>query len=256
MTTKRDTARQFGRMSRAYADSPGHARGTDLQTVVNFLEPEADMVILDVATGPGHTAMAVAPRARHVVAADLAIEMIGETRRIASARGFGNVSGIVMDVEALAFPDGSFDGITCRIAAHHFHHIDRAVAEMGRVLKRGGRFVVEDSASPADPLLDGFLNSVETLRDPTHVRSYTETEWRALIRGAGLDFQWARLHRKRHTIADWLARAGLDREREERVYASFEDASPEIRDYFEIAYEGSRAVAFTDDKLIFRAEKP
>src|SRR4029079_13525729 len=104
----------------------------------------------------------------------------------------------VMDVEDLAFPDASFDGVTCRIAAHHFHNVDRAIAEIARVLRPGGRFVLEDSMSPHNPVLDRFLNGVETLRDPTHIRSYTEIEWRSLIDAAGLAFQWAATVKKRN----------------------------------------------------------
>jgi ubiquinone/menaquinone biosynthesis C-methylase UbiE len=255
VSTKQDTARQFGRMARAYAKSLGHARGADLQILVNFLEPDREMIVLDVATGPGHTALAVALQARHVVAADLAPPMLAQAQSLASCRGLSNVSTVAADVEALPFPDGSFHAVTCRIAAHHFHDIGRAVREMARVVTRGGRVVIEDNSVPADPVLDRFLNGVEKLRDPTHVRSHTEAEWRKIAAAAGLDYQWCHVHRKQHRIPEWMERSGLTPDQEEEVRAVFATASPAARDYFEITFDDLVATTFTDDKLIFRAER-
>ena len=255
MPAREETARRFGRLSRGYAESPGHARGPDLQIVVNFLDPEPDMLVLDVATGAGHTAFAAAPRVRHVVASDLSIGMVREARRLTNERAIGNVSFVVTDVESLAFPDRTFDAVTCRIAAHHFLDARRSLSEIARVLKPAGRFVLEDSTSPEEPALERFLSEVETLRDPTHVRSWSESAWRTMLAEAGLSYQWGRIYRKRHDIAAWLSRAEADGGRKEAVLRAFETASPTVRDYFEIEFDGGRASSFTDDKLILRAER-
>ena len=135
---KKATAMQFGRTARAYAHSAGHAAGADLETVVRFLNPDADMRVLDVATGPGHTAMAIAPFVRTVIAADFTVPMLVQTNVLAAERGHTNLFTAATDAERLAFRAHAFDAVTCRIAAHHFHDPMKFLAELRGVLKPGG----------------------------------------------------------------------------------------------------------------------
>jgi ubiquinone/menaquinone biosynthesis C-methylase UbiE len=253
--SKEDVARQFGRQSRAYAVSRVHARGSDLAMLIALLDLHPHMTALDVATGAGHTAFALAPRVQTVVAVDLAPEMIEETRAGARERGLTNIEARVMDVEALDFPDESFDVVTCRIAPHHFLDVQQAVQEMARVLRPGGQLGLEDSVAPPVSSLDRFINQVETLRDPTHVRSYTEDEWRSMLEAAGLEIRAAEPHHNTHDVAEWVERSGIGAEAVERVYAAFGAASPAARRHFNLGFNQSRVVSFIDDKVIFRADK-
>jgi SAM-dependent methyltransferase len=160
-----------------------------------------------------------------------------------------------MDVEALGFPDESFDVVTCRIAPHHFLDIDRAIREIARVLREGGAFVVEDSVVPDDPALDRFFNDVEKIRDATHVRSLTVPEWTSKLHRAGLTTVASTNCPKAHDIPDWIARAGLDDDGAARVYDALAGASDDAVRQFAIEFEGGRAVRYTDDKIVIRAEK-
>ena len=253
--TKAEVAHQFGSRSHAYATSPTHAGGADLEMLAEALQLAPTMRVLDVATGAGHTALAVAPRVQRVMAIDLAPEMIEQALTLAAQRGITNLQAQVMDCEALSFPGESFDAVTCRIAAHHFLDVEAAVREVYRVLRPGGRFGLEDTTSPADPDLDRFLNEVEKLRDPTHVRNYTDMEWRSMLEAAGFAVKSVQLYRKTHGVAEWIERSGVDRDATERVYAAFAAAPVAAREYFEIAYDGGRAVRFTADQMIFRADR-
>ena len=133
--------------------------------------------------------------------------------------------------------------------------IDAAIAQIARVLRPGGAFVVEDSVVPDDPALDRFLNDAEKIRDATHVRSLTAQEWRAKLAAAGLEpAEWTTCP-KEHDIADWIARSGLDDAGSARVYEAFSLASADARRQFSIVVEGDRATSFTDEKVIVRAEK-
>jgi ubiquinone/menaquinone biosynthesis C-methylase UbiE len=254
--TKADVARQFDRMSHAYAASSAHATGEDLAIVLEYLQPRATMRVLDVATGAGHTAAAIAPFVAHVVAIDIAPAMLARTQELAARRGLSNVTTVLADVEELAFEDETFDAVTCRIAPHHFLDIDRALCEIARVLQRRGAFVVEDSVVPDDPALAAFLNAVEKIRDATHVRSLTAPEWFEKLQRAGLKPALSTTCAKSHDIAEWLERAGVDETIGERVYDAFARATPAAVQCFTIDVEAGRAARFTDEKIIIRAEKP
>ena len=243
-------------MSTAYAHSEGHAGGDDLDILIRYVAPTEDMLVLDVATGSGNTAAALAPFVKSVVAIDIAPAMLERTRELAARKGLTNLTTALMDVEALEYEDGWFDVVTSRIAPHHFIDIAKAIREIARVLRPGGAFVVEDSVVPDDRDLDTFLNDVEKMRDPTHVRSLNAAEWTALLASAGLVQTKSTVCGKPHGFADWVARAGMDDEGSEKVYAAFAAASPAAIERFDIVYESGRAVRFTDEKIIIRAEKP
>ncbi len=255
MPTKEDVSRQFGRNARHYAESKGHAQGSDLDIVLELLKPQPDWHVLDVATGAGHTAAMVAPHVASVVATDLAPEMIGETRKLFTARGITNASAEVMDVEALTFADATFDAVTCRIAPHHFIDPQKAVDEIARVLKPGGVFVMEDSYAPQAQRLDRFINDIERRRDPTHVRSYTKKEWRAMLRAAGLRIVKSKNYRKSHNIEEWMTHASLDEDGKLDVRWRFATAPEWARKHFAIEFTGDAPVKYTDDKVIFRCLK-
>lgn len=254
-TSKDDVKRQFGRNAGNYARSAGHARGSDLDIVLDLLKPNRRWRVLDIATGAGHTAALVAPLVEHVTAIDLAPEMIEETEKLFASRGIENATAQVMDTEALDFDDDSFDAVTCRIAPHHFLDIDKAVAEMARVLSPRGVIVLEDSCSPQDERLDQFINYVELLRDPTHIRSYSESEWRSMLTGTGLKIKKVREYRKTHEIEDWMDKASLAAEKRPLVLRSFAQASEAAIEHFAITFDGNTPVSYTDDKIIIRAVK-
>jgi SAM-dependent methyltransferase len=123
---------------------------------------------------------------------------------------------VVARAEELPFEDGVFDVVACRVAAHHFEDVGRAVAEMARV---GSSLVLV-----ADNLhLGEAVEAAERLRDPTHVRCYSEAEWRTLFAGARLEVEDVRVFDKSIEVEPWLARAGCEGERAARVRESLAD---------------------------------
>jgi len=255
MPTKEDISSQFGRNAASYATSKGHAQGSDLTIVLKLLKAEQHWDVLDVATGAGHTAALVAPFVRTVVATDLTAEMIDETRKLFQTRGITNATAEVMDVEALAFADASFDAVTCRIAPHHFLNVEVALREIARVLPAGGVFVLEDSYAPQAARLDRWINDLEKLRDPTHVRSYTKGDWRDMLNDAGFRVVKSVNYRKRHNIAEWMNTAGVPEAKRQEVLAAFLQAPMWAREHYEIEFDDITPLAYTDDKAIFRAVK-
>ncbi len=106
---------------------------------------------------------------------------------------------VVSRAEELPFEDGSFDVVTCRIAAHHFEDIHKAIAEMARVTQR--LVVIEDNV-----FVDERVEEAERLRDPTHVRCYSEEEWKEMLTEAGLEVEQLEHFQRHPVVEDWLAR--------------------------------------------------
>jgi ubiquinone/menaquinone biosynthesis C-methylase UbiE len=177
---------QFGAAAAAYGTSLVHADATALRRVVELAEPQPKDSALDIATGAGHTALALAPHVARVIAYDLTREMILETRRNAAARGLANVYTQQGPAEKLPFRDASFDIVTVRQAPHHFADARGALREMARVARPGARVVIVDSAAPEDAELAAQWDRLERLRDPSHVRNYSPSEWHAMVEDGGL----------------------------------------------------------------------
>src|SRR5262249_2773355 len=112
---------------------------------------------------------------------------LDQVRRLAAERGLTNVrTAGDARADALPFPDAAFEKVLCRIAAHHFPDVPRFMAECFRVLKRGGALVLCDTISPDDdPETDRWLDGIERLRDPAHVRDWSAAEWQAMASAAG-----------------------------------------------------------------------
>jgi ubiquinone/menaquinone biosynthesis C-methylase UbiE len=100
------------------------------------------MKVLDLASGTGEPALSVAravgPQGR-VVATDLVPQMLEAARQNAAAQGLDNLEFRTADAESLPFSDGEFDRVTCRFGIMFFPDIPKAMAEVRRVLKPGGR---------------------------------------------------------------------------------------------------------------------
>ena len=192
---KTNVERQFSQVAENYSTSAVHAAGEDLARLVAAAALTGSETVLDAGSGAGHTALAVAPHAATVVSVDLSAAMLAQGHRLAAERGITNVAFTVGDVEALDFADASFDLIVSRYSAHHWPHPARALAEFRRLLRPGGRFLLSDIVSLPDPTFDTHLQTVELLRDPSHVRDFAIAEWETMLTHAGfrteIVFTWA-----------------------------------------------------------------
>ena len=225
---------QFGPAAAEYAVCEVHAAGADLESLAAAAGPAGEGRVLDVGCGAGHTAIALAGRAREVVALDLTEAMLEQAKALAWARGLENVSFRHGDASALPFEDDSFDLVACRQCAHHFARPDLAVQEVARVLKPGGVFLLVDTVSTDDPAQDTFLNCFEFLRDPSHVRDHNLREWQAMLRDAGLEPEvletwWIPLD-----FDDWVRRQATREVSVAALRSLFDNAQDELRETFAV----------------------
>jgi ubiquinone/menaquinone biosynthesis C-methylase UbiE len=245
----------FGASAEAYVTSERHRSGDDLAILVEWAQPVATDRALDISTGGGHTALAIAPHVHSVAVTDLTPRMLATARAFLTSQGVTNASYIIADAERLPFLDGGFDLVTVRIAPHHYADTPRAAREMARVLASGGRLLFIDNIAPVDPDLDEIMNDWERRRDPSHVRAYTGVEWHSMLAEAGLSVTRAETRRKTYPFAGWVERMSLPDGKRAALEADMLTAPSRVRDYFEIQRQGGHVMSWTGDYLILRAEK-
>jgi ubiquinone/menaquinone biosynthesis C-methylase UbiE len=221
--------RQFGANAARYAMSSYHQTSPDLAAMVAAAVLDGSERLLDVGTGTGHTALAFASHVAEVVGLDLTTAMLEQARRLAREQGATNTRFELGDAMALPYPDASFDVVACRVCAHHFADSPAAVREMARVLRPGGQLLLVDSVSAEDPAEDTYLNCIELLRDPSHVRNYSVSQWLAMLDAAGLDAHWRATWPVPLDFEEWVERMDTpDLERRE-LRALFDRAPDAIR---------------------------
>jgi SAM-dependent methyltransferase len=243
--------KQFGRTASAYVESASHARGEDLDRIVALASEHGGERVVDVGTGVGHTLRRVAPSFRSAVGVDATREMLEAGVGVLAGAGVKNALLVQADATALPVASGSVDMVTSRLAAHHFSDAVGAFREIVRILQPGGLFVLVDNYAPDEPKLERFINEVETLRDPSHVRNHTVAGWRALLERAGLrttvdsDTSVTKL-----TTDNWLERSQTPPDRAEEVRRRLRTASPAAVEAFQIT-----PTTFAVRKLILMGRK-
>ena len=231
---KQQVQARFGSVAANYRKSAVHAAGIDLDLMVKHAPLEADSLVLDAGCGAGHTAMAFAPHAKLVFAGDFTPLMLEQVEALAEDRGINNVAPQVVDVEDLPFSAASLDIVATRYSAHHWQRPERALAECRRVLKEGGTFIISDIMAGEDYAQDTFLQGVELLRDPSHVRDYRVSEWLSMLAGVG--FQTEVIHRfllELH-FESWIRRMETPRAHADIIKSIFAGAPADIKRAFQL----------------------
>ncbi len=223
-----DVRDSFRKVAANYSRSTFHASAVRLQEVVDLLRPKKGDLALDVATGTGNTAFALAPHVRRVVGLDVTREMLNEARRVASERSIANVDWVIGDAEHLPFQDGTFDVYVVRAAPHHFLHVDAFLAEAFRVLKPDRDAAFVDCAPPM-PARD-VLHEVELRRDPSHILSLTVEEWVEKLERAGFEVESAQGRELDWNYEDWMGNMAIGRALSEQLAAIIESAEGQARE--------------------------
>ena len=211
------TGEPWSARAAAYVESDAHREGEDLDLLVAWAV--GAKTALDVATGGGHVARRLRQAGLEVVTCDPAPGMRAD---------------VTCRAESLPFKDDAFEVVACRTAAHHFTDVRAAVAEMARV--SADRVLLVDTVHMGDD-----VEEAESLRDPSHVRNYTEAEWRGFVEESGLRLEELRVLEHSFDFAAWLERTGCSGETAAQVEVLLGDRVSDGR--------------LTLDKLAIRAVK-
>jgi SAM-dependent methyltransferase len=189
----------------AYVESDAHRGGEDLEQLVHWAV--GTRTALDVATGGGHVARRLREEGLEVVTLDPSPGMSPD---------------VIGRAEHIPFADGAFDVVACRTAAHHFADPAGAVREMARVAC--DRVLLVDTEFMGED-----VEQAEAVRDPSHVRNYTEAEWRGFAEDAGLRVEAVGHFEHSFDLGSWLARTGCAGEEAERAVALLGDRARDGR---------------------------
>jgi ubiquinone/menaquinone biosynthesis C-methylase UbiE len=244
----------FAQNAQKFVTSETHAKGGDLSQLVEWLNPQPNWVVLDIATGGGHVAKALAPHVGYVFATDLTQQMLANTAKHLAEHA-KNIWYVLADAESLPFLDNSFDVVTCRIAPHHFPKPHQFIAEVHRVLTPGGKFILSDNVAPPVPELDQFMNTFEKMRDVSHVKCLSIAEWRALFASCGLVEKKSEEQKKLYDYPSWAARTSESQAQMGRVSKYILQANNQIKDYFSIVTEGEQIKSLKVDTWLVMCEK-
>lgn len=253
--SKRLSQARFGRYGKGYITSPSHARGADLDLLLAWAQPQPGWRVLDVATGGGHTALKFAPHVRQVVATDLTEKMLAAARDFLLGQQAGQFRFSLADAEALPFAGGSFDLVTCRIAAHHFPNPPRFVQETARVARPGGLVLIQDQLMPDDSQARNSVNDFERYRDPSHHQALSLGEWRSILAACGLEVQAVETLVKRHNLVYWAEMQGATAEMIAALQARLDDMPPIARDWLQPQDWGTPQASFAIHHVIISGRK-
>lgn len=254
MKTKPDhhqhVEQQFGSQAQQYLDSKVHAQGNDLTWLADRLAKMPHAQVVDIGCGAGHASFIAAQQVANVTAYDLSSEMLAVVEQAAQQRGLRNLVTQRGSAEALPFADASVDVVISRYSAHHWHDVGLALREMKRILKPGGTAIMMDVVSPGHPVLDIYLQTVEKLRDTSHVRNYSPGEWLSLFSAAGFGIRELRADKLALDFTSWIARMRTPAHFATAIRELQHCLSEDVARHFALQPDGS----FTTDILTIEAQ--
>jgi len=247
---------QFEGRSAAYGKAHILSQTDDLRSALPHLAVQRGQRVLDVATGGGHTAVFFARLGLEVMAADIAPAMLAQTGELAREAGVA-VATCIHPAEQMPHPDGCFDLVTCRVAAHHFSCPASFVMESARVLKPGGKLLLIDgSVEDGQPEAEAWIHEVEKLRDPSHGRFQTPLRWTHLCGHAGLRVIHRELQAMKQPDLEWyFETAATLPENRAAVKERVRQAPPQARELFRISEDDEGKITWWWRRLVLVAAK-
>ncbi len=251
------SADQFDRQAANYGKQHILADTRDVAALLDLIPASSKQGrALDVATGGGHTALALARAGFIPVLGDLAPAMLENATKLLAAEGFEAASAL-FPAEEIPFPDHSFRIVSCRVAPHHFSNVPAFIQECHRVLEPGGYLLIIDgSLTDNDPETEEWLHQVEKLRDPSHGRLLDRATWTRLADQAGFAIVHAELQPMPMPDLEWyFAAAATPAENREHVRELIETASPHVRETMQL-HTGAGPIRWIWQRLSLLARKP
>ncbi|GLQ58683.1 S-adenosyl-L-methionine-dependent methyltransferase Phc [Gluconobacter japonicus] len=194
----------------------------------------------------------MAPHVGRVMACDITPGMLQVVQDEASKRELSNIEVRQASAENLPFEDCAFDAVLCRFTAHHWDDFEAGLREARRVLKPGGLAVFVDVTAPEDAVSDSWLQTLELMRDISHVRDYSIGEWVSALGRSGFLVKGLTRSRLRMAFESWVARTQTPAERVDGIHSLQRGAPAVVKDRLGLEEDGS----FLLDVTVFTVSRP
>lgn len=231
---------QFNDRAQAYLHSAVHAQGPDLGHAAQLVgrHLSSSSAALDIGCGAGHLSFALAPQLRRMVALDPSPNMITTVAEAARARGLA-IETRQAGAESLPFDAHSFDLVSSRYSAHHWLALEAALRQMRRVVRPDGFALIIDTLAPEEALVDTHLQAMELLRDPSHVRNRSASQWTSLLREAGFELVEHQQWPTRLEFKTWGERMRTSNQRIAMIRTLQSEAPREVQQALRFEEDGS-----------------
>lgn len=246
---------QFGKRSHAYAKSSALSNEDNLRRIIELVTPSETDRLLDVATGTGFLAFEFADHISEIIGIDFTDEMLAIAKQYKADNKIKNVIFELADVESLPFEDNCFDLVSCRFAFHHFLRPEKAISEMTRVLKHGGKLVLCDIVSSEDITKSEYQNEMETIRDQSHVKHYRPSEIKQMLTKRGFEILHFEDWPADFMFDEWVAMSDPGIESAKRVKEMMIDAMNNDLADLDIRFNDAGDMWFTYNTKIIIASK-
>ena len=230
---------QYQDKSQAYLTSSVHAQGIEFQKMQQLIHSHQFKTVLDLGCGGGHVSYQVAPFVEQVTAYDLTPSMVELVAQQATQKGLNNVITQQGAAESLPFADQSFDCIISRYSAHHWHNVAQAMSEIYRVVAQQGKVIMVDILGHSNPVMDTFFQTIESIRDPSHVRNYSLQEWMHFAECAGFRIECIEKQHLELEFQSWTERMQTPDYAVQTIRYLQHKASDQTRQYYQIQADGS-----------------
>ncbi|MBD3860047.1 class I SAM-dependent methyltransferase [Bacillus sp. 28A-2] len=235
--------KQFSQNAENYRDSPIFAAGDDLELMKVTANAKGHEHLLDIGCGAGHTIFSFSDVISKGIGIDVTYKMIEVATALAKERHMDHITFQQAGAEALPFSDESFELVTCRFAAHHFPDLPAAMAEISRVLKKGGKFLLVDHYAPENRAQDAFINHLNRLRDPSHIRESSLSEWKELFAVNHLTKEDIHYWDLQIDYQDWIMRGRTPEDVQKDIIAHLQAADPETKQLFQLQFDANKQPA-------------
>jgi len=199
---------QFTKTAEVFGNFAVATRGGEAAKLAEMVRASKADRVIDVACGPGTLALRFAPQVRWACGVDLTPAILQRAKQTAAAEGLANLVFTIGDAHRLPFADNSLDIAITSYALHHMPDAPRVIAEMARVVRPGGRVGVADIRVEEDSAVAELNNRIERIRDASHTRTMSRSEYERAFRAAGLRVTGQQIHENARQFDHWLHVAG------------------------------------------------
>ena len=230
-----------------------HGEEPDIARIIEIAAPQKDELVLDLVTGLGHVARALAPYVERVDAIDPDGAILKGAEVLVENEKRTNVKLMGGSVYELPFDDETYDIVTARMALRHLGNPVSVISEARRVLKRTGRLIIADSMAPPQTDLQGFLKNLIANLDASHIRSFTLVELEDLLGIEGFDIEIIEIYPKLNNFNAWVERLGIEESKVRMTTMMLLSATDRAKRYFRIREENGKIISFVTWMIMIKA---